>query len=202
MPVTYTFAAGGSVNAADLNTNFTDVLNELSGLTVADLHSNSGILSTNLADRFATFSETIVLSPRSTQLTATNWVALSLRLPNQAPDAVTEQWRRYFAIRPGKMAYLVDASFHAIDVTVSTANAWPALSLTRNGTQLGGSFAQLRADLTRYRLANSSPFDNPITVLADGDYLSVQTGTDPTPAADTTWSGVTLTLTYKIELGA
>lgn len=200
MPVTYTFSAGGTVNAADLNTNFTDVLNELSGLTVADLHAASGILSTNLADRFETVRETIELSPRSIRA-AGAWAALNLTLPGAAPSATYELWRVYFTNRTGKMAYLVDVSIHAIDTTPGAATAYAAVSVTRSGTQLGGGVAQIRAANTRYRLANANPFDNPLTSLADGDYLSVQVGTDPVLSALTVWSGVTITFTYKIELG-
>jgi hypothetical protein len=202
MPVTTEWADGDTVSADELNTNFEDVLNETSGITAADMHANAGLPSTVLADRFATVRETIMLAPIQDFDEAGYSTTAAAFLPPAAPSATYEVGRFYFALRPGKMAYLVDISITAKFIDVSTPGAYPAVNAVHNGTtQLGGGFAQIQLANTRYRLANSNPFDNPIISLADGDYIGIQIGTDAVAAADTSWRGAYVTLTYKIELG-
>lgn len=203
MPVSFTFSTGGIIQAAQVNTNFSDVLNELGGLSVADLSANSGLLSSNLADRFATVTETIYLASHLREGLAVAPGTLATHpLPAGGSSPGLEVFRKNLTLRPGRAAYLVAIEVYAQNTTVATTDAFPAVWVTRNGTLLGGGEARITAADTRFFLKNIGPFDSPLTALADGDYLTLGLGTAPVSATDTTWAGVTVTFTYKFELGA
>lgn len=200
MPVTYSFSSGGTITAAELNTNFTDILNELSGITAADLHANAGIVSTQLTDRYAIVTETVNLTGYIHRENSAGTNAVYY-LPNVTASPGTEVWRKYMTLRSSRAYYLCGISVFAQDITAGGGGEKPALWVTRNGTVLGGSNAQVDADATVYHLRNSNPIDNPLTSLANNDYITIGIGVSAASAA-VIWRGVSVTFTYKMELSA
>ena len=135
--MTYTFSSGGTITAAELNTNFTDVFNGLSGITTTDLAASAGIVSTQLADRFAYFSESIIIAPQLLidGATQANWI-----MYNTTASPGYEIFRRYMQLRSGKTAYLCAVTIYVKDTTLDTGKT-PIVWVARNGTALGGGGA-------------------------------------------------------------
>jgi hypothetical protein len=196
VPVTYTFSSGGTITAAEVNTNFTDVFNELSGITTSDLASSAGIVSTQLADRFSYPSESIIIAPRL----ATGGGAATWTLPDSTGSPGTEVFRRYMQLRAGRAAYLCAATIYC-NTTTPDSGKYPRIWVARNGTALGGGGADLATSDTVSYLKSGSPYDTPLTSLADGDYLTIGVGVSASTST-ATMSGVYVTLHYKIEIGA
>lgn len=207
MTVTYTFASGNVISATELNTNFQDVLNELTGITVADLHASSGLLSTNLSDRYAIITENINLVPRYTFVTALAAIGPAVEgaffMPNNAVSPGTEVWRKYLDLRSSKSAFLCAVSVYlgTRDPSATGHAQHPQVWVTYNGNVLGGSGVQLNASNTVFRLRNTNPFDNPLVSLSNDDYLSIGFGVSAA-ATNVNLNRLSATLTYKIELGA
>ncbi len=195
MPVTYTFSSGGTITAAELNTNFSDVLSEISSISSADIAANAGILSTQLSDRFAIFSESIPIVGHPY-----DDGALTSRL-YYWPDTTTpeEIYRKYMTLPTGRACYLCGISVYAQSIITPGAQR-PCITFTRNGTTIGGTHAQFDAADTVYHLRNSNPLDNPLTALANNDYISMGIHLQNSGSTATGAGGVMATLTYKVEL--
>lgn len=191
------FAAGDVIAAADINANFDDVAAGQVGITADDLASNAGLTSTQLTDRFAIITETVQLTGYYHRENVAGTLAVYY-LPNVQASPGTEVWRKNMMLRTGRAFYLVGVTIYAQDVSYSSTN-YPNVWVTRNGTVLGGSFSRIVAADTKYTLANSNPFDNPLTALADNDYLTIGLGVEAS-ATTTSVAGLTVTLTYKMEL--
>lgn len=207
MAVTYSFSASTTISASQVNTNFTDLLNELSGLTTSDLAANAGIVSTQLADRFAypffLIHLTPTLQPQALIAGANAYTLSETVMPNANTFAgATEVWRMYVQKRTGKGVYLCSAVVYCQDLDRPTADADPAVWISKNGTVIGGSEARILAADTAYFLRNSNPFDSPIASFEHDDYISIRLGTSTVAAADTEISGLTVGLYFKSELGA
>ena len=198
MAVTYSFSSGNTITAAEVNTNFTDALNETVSLTTSNLSTSAGIISTQLTDRYALVTETVM---------CTGWAyeanSVSQIFRGYAPDVTaspgTEFFRKYITCKSGRANYLCGISVHAKDITVGTGTSYPRLWFTRNGTLLGGSAVDLQADDTAYHLRNSNPIDNPLTSLAHNDYITIGVGVSVS-ATDTRLNRLSVTFTYKMEL--
>lgn len=203
MSVSYLFSANGLISAAELNTNFQDVLDELTNLDTSNLSATAGIVSTQLADRFAYSKDTVHLAPYYIQNVTPADTELTYLPSGSGSGTGVEVWRSYIQARSGKSLWLCGVSIYAQTVSINggTPTAYPAVWVMRNGAILGGSNAEVRASDTVYYLKNTNPFDDPITSLSDGDYLTIGLGT-AAAAADTGWAGVTVDFWYKMELGA
>lgn len=205
MALTYSFSAGATLNATEMNTNFADVLAELSSLTSADLSSTAGLVSTQLSDRYSYPTFTVHLAPyygpqiNTDAALAATYHPVRTFMPNTTTG--TEVWRHYVQKRTGKGLYLCSVVVYCQDVNVPTAGAYPAIWVKKGTTTLGGGAAQVQADATAYYLRNSNPFDNPICSLDHDEYISLSVGV-VAAAANTHVSGLSVTFTFKSELGA
>lgn len=188
MPVTYTFSNGTVVSASEVNTNFTDLLNETTGLTVADMHTSSGLLSTNLADRFSVSRDIIYLPGDTT------W-------DDETVSPGVEIARSYFNLRTGKAAYLCGMSFYCQDISGVTTDT-PVFWFTHNGVVLGAGSVSITAASSVRHFRNTNPIDDPIKSIAHDDYLTVNFGRIGSAGDTITISNMLITITYKTELGA
>ncbi len=198
MPVTNTFVDGSVISAAELNTNFQDVLNETSGITAADLHSQAGIISTQIADRYAISTETVNLLGSFLSDGGAAGVAAVYTFPNSTASPGTEVWRKIMTLRTGKAAYLVGVSVYAQTIAGSEQ---AVIFVGHNGVVLGGGGARIDAADTAYHLRNTNPIDNPLVALANDDFITIGIAVDAS-ASNVVINGLTITLTYKIELSA
>ena len=62
--VTHTFSTG-LIKSAEVNTNFSDLTTALDNITTANLHDSAGIVSSQLADRYALSPWSITVLPFS-----------------------------------------------------------------------------------------------------------------------------------------
>ena len=199
MPVSNTFVAGDVITAAQVNANFDDLENELTGITGADMAANAGIVSTQITDRFSIVTETIVLTGHYLlQDSAT----LSInRMPNNSVEPGTPVARKVFTLRSGRAYYLCAISIHCEDLVVGSGTVYPQIWVQHNGVTLGGGAARIVAADTTYHLRNSNPLDNPLCSLANDSYITIGLGTSGS-ATDASVKGLAVTLTYKMEISA
>lgn len=202
MGVSYVFADAAIIDPDEVNTNFADVMDQLSNITAADISTSAGIVSTQLADRYAIVTETITLTSFYQDHHATVATEANNWFPN-ANTPGTEVWRKYFTLRPGRSQHLCAISAYAQSIVADGTNR-PAVFVTRNGTVVSGGISLATAD-TVYHLRNSNPIDTPLSSLANDDYLTIGLGVlnadgSAGSSAICRAAGVTLTLTYKMEL--
>jgi hypothetical protein len=189
------FNSGDVITAAYTNANNDDLANGQTDLTAADIADDAGIESTQLADRYAVWSETVYLTGSYYRENTANTVAV-YHLPQTTTG--TEVWRKVMTLKPGRAYYIVAATVHCKDLSASVGE-YPHIWVQHNGNTLGGGVARVEAADTNYYLQNTNPIDNPLKTLSNNDYISIMLGKQAATGT-TTWNGATVTLTFKMEL--
>ena len=192
--------AGEIVDADKLNSNFADLVSGQHGLTTENLAARAGIVSSQLADRFAPWHCRANLGEANGADFA-SYVAYH-QVPNTSSSPGSEVWRTYLTLRPGKLAYLVRVDIFLLYQDSLLDVHRPKVWVMKNGVVLGGGGKVIAAAGTRYSLGNANPYDDTLPSLADGDYLSIGLGHD---ASDTTVPKIgSLSVDFwgKLELGA
>jgi len=178
-----------------MNQNFDDVEAALSALTSANLASDAGIRSTQLAERYAPWPPApFVVLP------ITFASDLNTDTPFIVPNSVTTllQWRP--KLKSGQECLLGGIEFHVLDTNINVT-AWPIIQVEKNGVILGGASVTIDTDAAYYTLGSADPYASPLATLQDGDVLTIRLGRSDS-SAQPNIQGVTATLFGKTELVA
>ena len=170
MDVTHIFGAADQLTNTKLNDNYGDFTELVSGgLKTGNFHPDAGIVSTQLADRYA-FSAvggTYNLVPyRSGNYSgATEY---------QMPATLTQVAKIEVQAPSGWEGFLTYYYIHVEDVTVD-GTKWPTFELRKNGTVVGSTIV-LDADDKEFRVAPANKVRSVLVALADLDLLTFWLG--------------------------
>ena len=141
--VTHTFGAE-TIQFSEVNQNFTDLTSAIDSLTTTNLHDSAGIVSTQLADRYALSPWSISCLPftanHSGDLSVTGTNAL-FTCASTSVDLVKATTR----VRSSKKASIVFIEMHVIEVDDDTGQ-YPELTIQLDTTTV--SYTHLRAHET------------------------------------------------------
>lgn len=183
------WSAGQQLLAADLNQNFTDVLNKVKAMPAAWLAGS--IPASKMLDN-----------------NALTWVQWNLIPPNADADYTTldgatlpsaeATFVKYFRpfVKPGYKLGIVGIQVTVENYdTVSPGANYAHVSFRKNNTTLlGGASGQLTANGQVIVFANNDPVNNPLEYLADGDWIRMSMWV---PTGTVTPANVEATLTLK-----
>ncbi len=196
--VTKTWSGSEALTTADLNTNFTDIEDYVTGLTNGDIAQDAGITSDKLLDKYAPSMVVIKLLPVFGNATFLSSITspTAVTCPAQTAVGSAQTLGKFKVPVPsGKRCFLCAVALHATDVTGSPGQA--RVWILHQGSTIGGSGgADLSADTWNY-LRNSSPFASPLLALAHDDELEFRIGYNGTACAIL---GLTAVLALKYEL--
>lgn len=168
--VTYAFASAGPIRHNEVNQNFTDV--ETLAKAIGNSQITGGLTADKLSDKYDLDIQSWQLIPPSLiqDLNTTGAAACYI-----TPDALTSLWKLSPVLKSGYESFLCAAKFYAVETRIATT-AWPSIAIYRNTDQLGGQAVTIDASDTWYTLANQDPTTNPLTALANGDYIDIKLG--------------------------
>lgn len=203
MPLTIpnSFSDATTIEASEVNANFTAVANALGNITNADIADDAGITSKKLSDKFASSHMSIALTGTAGLGTTFNPQTLTAVPSQSSPDtgasSTTRIHRWYPTIKSGRRAYLIDVVLYAMAVQADTGQ-WPKVWVYHNGTLLSGDGATM-STVGPYYLQNNNPHDSPLATLSNGDYIDFHLGRDG-GATTPDIAGLCASLTIKEEL--
>tara|TARA_R100000353_G_scaffold174629_2_gene143007 strand:- start:139 stop:723 length:585 start_codon:yes stop_codon:yes gene_type:complete len=191
--VTHTFGAE-TIQFSEVNQNFTDLTSAIDSLTTTNLHDSAGIVSTQLADRYALSPWSIHCLPftAAADLATTGSSAL-FTCASTSKDLVKTTTR----VRSSKKASIVFIEIHVIEVAADSGQ-YPELTIKLDTATIGGSARALDSTGFHY-IYNSDPVANPLINFDDNQTLTISiSGAGQTPKL----RGLTVTCWIKEELTA
>ena len=187
--VTYDFSGMGAVaiNATQVDQNFSDLTSAIDQITTANIATTAGIVSTQLADRYAlSMLGPFDLLPFSSGSNFSSPGNFTL------PDSPTTFLKHKMLVKPGRRAYLVKMEVHCIAVGTSK----PTVTVEVGGVTLGGGAQTISLAGFTY-IQNSNPVDNPMVILNNDDIIEMKIGSASSAAEA---RGLSVTLWIKEEL--
>lgn len=196
MEITNTFTTAETIVASEVNQNFSDIASALNGgLDTGSLADNAGIKSTQIADRYATFRDTIVLVPQNG--VADTIIAIGTGGTLYAPPAtLSDIWKHKIRLKSGQEGWICSIEWYVVEVGGS--GGYPTVAAKLNSTTLAGSAQNLSSSDAYVLLANSDPLNNPLVSCQNGDVLTFQLGTSA--GAGPKLRGLIVTVEYKVEV--
>jgi len=199
LAVTNVFASGETLSHSKMNTNFDDVETAVFSIGNANMDEESPISKEKIADRFVLVEDTMIVLPI---MSGADLAVITLynMVPGSTSDV--EVMAKKVKIATGEKAYLAAVTVHAIDVELNSGSSYPALTVKKNGTDVGGGALVMDdGDGVHYELSNGASFESaPLSALQEDDILSIELGTDGATADVSQMRGLTVCFVYKREL--
>lgn len=184
------FAAGAAIVADQHDQNNADHITNYS--SIGNDQILGGITADKLSDKYEIDTVSELLLPVSQ---AADLAAVVLYIVNTAG---TSLGKIKPVLKTGYESFLCAVQYHVIDIDQNGGTYYPALSVYRNATLLGGQAVNLDVDDNFYILANPDPISNPLCAIANGDYIEFNLGKSSTGAGNMPKiRGLTATLMYK-----
>ncbi len=200
LSVTNVFTANTAIVASQVNANFDDVEAALASLDTTNLSDNAGIRATQLADRYAIWSDGFWLVP---PISAAGAIRPENSGTGPGPTVFTGGVEtngqfytilsKYFVADTAQECYLYE-----IEIRVGDRSANTQIQVLINGVVVGGNAVTLDTDASYYRARNASPTDAPMAAINDGDEITIQLAA--VAAGTDTLRGVHITFRYKGRL--
>jgi len=198
--VTHTFSTG-LIKSAEVNTNFSDLTTALDNITTANLHDSAGIVSSQLADRYALSPWSITVLPFSfVQNMATSGASAMW----ECHTADVELFRTTTRVQSSKKAYIAFIEVYCLEKNRDGGVIDPQITIKLDDIVIGGGVRvldedQLNDDNGFHYIYNSNPIANPLIPIANNQTLKILlSGNAGTPKI----RGLTVTFWIKEELAS
>lgn len=170
-------AAAAVIRAADQKANLDYFEAALANLTTDALADDAGIVSTQLADRYAVHHVCI----------------LDTGLQAYTVSGSTSVAKANLRVPPGKRAFLLEVQVYCLSITGA-----PSIEVRLAGTTLGGAAKAVSGGGTIDLLGNASPAVNPVAPFDDNDQIEVFLSN----SGATTVTGLRVILVIKEEVAS
>tara|TARA_B110000014_G_C19974591_1_gene504608 strand:- start:82 stop:702 length:621 start_codon:yes stop_codon:yes gene_type:complete len=201
--VTHTFGAE-TIKYSEVNTNFTDITSAIDSLTTTNLHDAAGIVSTQLADRYA-------LSPWSINVLPFMQTGVNATLSTNDDNALftcdtgdVEVFRTTTRVQSSKKASIAFIEIFVVEKKIiNSVN--PQITIKLDDIVIGGAARTIDKDQYNdsgttggfHYIYNSNPIANPLINIDNNQTLKVFIGGN---GQANKIRGVTVTFWIKEEL--
>jgi hypothetical protein len=197
--VTFT-SLSGTINASQLDTNFSDVVSIAS--SVGNEQLSGGITADKLTDRYSVTYDTICVIP---SIINSSGGAILFNGNERIVFSAANQTGLVLTWQPimkaGMEAHLCSISVQALAVVNDPEVNFYLNGDNSSGSLIGNQPITLAANATRYTLGATDPITNPVIAFSNGDYISVYT-TDSGGGSRSEMRGVYVTFCMKYVLQA
>lgn len=198
--VSHTFGAE-TIKYSEVNTNFTDITGAIDSLTTTNLHDAAGIVSTQLADRYA-------LSPWSVSVLPFMQTNVATILSTNGENAMfkcgtsdVEVFRTTTRVQSSKKASIAFIEISVVEKKIiNSVN--PQITIRLDDIVIGGAARTIDKDHYNdssgfHYIYNSNPIANPLINIDNNQVLKVLIGGN---GQENFIRGVTVTFWIKEEL--
>jgi len=198
--VTHAFGTG-LIKSSEVNTNFTDLTEALDNITTTNLHESAGIVSSQLADRYALSPWSITVLPSHYSKTL-NDSGISAMWTCHTADV--ELFRTTTRVQSSKKAYIAFIEVYCLEKNRDGGAADPQITIKLDDIIIGGGVRVLDEDQFNdengfHYLYNSNPIANPLIPVDNNQTLKILlSGNGNNPQI----RGLTVTFWIKEELAS